>query len=163
MFKKIFTATLCFCLIAFGAVGCSQKQTEQQEKKTEVVTLYLPDEQAEYVEQTECEIIITEEDIAGALISALVEQGALPEGAAVKAFSKEENILKLDLNQVFADAVANSGTAGETMLMASVADTFLAYYGAESLTITAEGKPIETGHTIYDEPFTQIFAAAPIE
>lgn len=163
MFKKILTAMLCFCLIAFGAVGCSQQQTEQQSKKTESVTLYLPDTQAEYVEQTDCEITIIDEDVAGALISALVEQGALPEGTAVKAFSKEENILTLDLNQTFGDAVSNSGTAGETMLMASVADTFLAYYGAESLMITAEGQTIETGHTVYDMPFTQIFAAAPIE
>ncbi|MBS5150555.1 MAG: GerMN domain-containing protein [Butyricicoccus pullicaecorum] len=162
MLKKIFTAMLCFCLIAVGVVGCSQEQVEQ-EKKTEVVTLYLPDDQAEYVEPTECEIKIAKEDVAGALISALAEQGALPEGIAVKTFSKEENVLTLDLNQAFEDAVANSGTAGETMLMASVADTFLSYYGAQSLTITVEGQPIETGHAVYDEPFTQIFAAAPIE
>lgn len=162
MFKKIFAMMLCFCMIAFGAVGCSQEQKDEPEKKTETVTLYLPGEQAEYVEQTECEITIADEDVAGALIAALVEQGALPEGVAVKAFSKEEDALKLDLNQAFADAVSSSGSAGETMLMASVADTFLVYYGAASLTITAEGQPIETGHTIYDEPFTQIFAAAPI-
>lgn len=160
MFKKILVWMLCVCMIAFGAVGCSQKQG--QENRTETVTLYLPDEQAEYVEQTELEITIAGEDIAGALISALVKQGALPDGVAIKAFSKVEDILTLDLNQAFADAVSNSGTAGETMLMASVADTFLAYYGAASLTITAEGQTIETGHTIYDEPFTQIFAAAPV-
>lgn len=163
MLRKISVWMLCICILAFGAVGCTQKQNEQPEGKTEEVTLYLPDEQAEYVEQTECEITITGEDIAGSLIAALVKEGALPEGTAVKAFSKEEDALTLDLNQAFADAVSNSGTAGETMLMASVADTFLAYYGAASLTLTAEGQPIETGHAIYDEPFTQIFAAAPIE
>lgn len=161
MFKRIFTAMLCVCVMTFGVVGCSQQQKES-EQKTETATLYLPDEQAEYVEQTECEITIAGDDTAGALIAALVKQEALPEGIAVKAFSKEDDALTLDLNQAFADAIANSGTAGETMLMASVADTFLAYYGAASLTITAEGQTIETGHTIYDEPFTQIFAAAPI-
>ena len=163
MLKKLFAAMLCFSLIAVGAVGCSQEQAKQQEEKTEVVTLYLPDDQAEYVEQTECEITIVKEDVAGALISALTEQGALPEGVVVQAFSQKEKALTLDLNQAFEDAAANSGTAGETMLIAAVADTFLSHYGAESLTITVEGQPIETGHTVYDEPFTQIFAAAPIE
>ena len=149
MFKKILAAMLCVCILALGVAGCSEQQQKEQPEKTETVSLYLPDEQAEYV--------------AGALIAALVEQGALPEGTAVKKFSKEEDALMLDLNQTFADALMQSGTAGETMILASVVDTFLVYYGAASLTLTAEGQTLETGHSIYDEPFTQVFAAAPIE
>ena len=47
------------------------------------------------------------------------------------------------------------------MMIASVADTFLAYYGAASLLITVDSGTLETGHALYDEPFTQIFDAAP--
>ncbi len=163
MFKKILAAMLCVCILALGVAGCSEQQQKEQPEKTETVSLYLPDEQAEYVEETKMEVKVVDEDVAGALIAALVEQGALPEGTAVKKFSKEEDALMLDLNQTFADALMQSGTAGETMILASVVDTFLVYYGAASLTLTAEGQTLETGHSIYDEPFTQVFAAAPIE
>ncbi len=163
MFKKILAAMLCVCILVLGVTGCSGQQKKEQSEKTETVSLYLPDEQAEYVEETKMEVKITGEDVAGALIAALVEQGALPEGTAVKKFSKEENVLMLDLNQAFADALMESGTSGETMILASIVDTFLVYYGAASLTLTAEGQTLETGHAIYDEPFTQVFAAAPIQ
>lgn len=163
MFRKIIAAMLCVCFLALGAAGCAEQKQKEPPEKTETVSLYLPDEQAEYVEETKMEIKVKGDDIAGAMIAALVEQGALPEGTAVKQFSKEEDVLMLDLNQAFADGLMETGTAGETMMLASIVDTFLVYYGAASLTLTAEGQTLETGHAIYDEPFTQVFAAAPIQ
>ncbi len=163
MFRKIVAAMLCVCVLAFGIVGCSQQQQKEEPEKMETVSLYLPDEQAELVEETKMEIKVKGDDIAGAMIAALVEQGALPEGVAVKQFTQEEDTLTLDLNQAFADALMETGTAGETMMLAAVVDTFLVHYGAASLTLTAEGQTLETGHAIYDEPFTQVFAAAPVQ
>ena len=47
------------------------------------------------------------------------------------------------------------------MLLAALVDTFLDYYDAQSLTLTADGEAIETGHAVYDEPFTTLFAVEP--
>ena len=95
-------------------------------------------------------------------MAALVEQGVLPAEVAVNSLTKaDSNDLTLDVNAAFAEALSGSGTAGETMVIASVADTFLAYYGAASLLITVDGGTLETGHALYDEPFTRIFDAAP--
>ena len=121
------------------------------------VNLYLPDADAETLVMTPVEIEATPQSI----VDALIAQGALPEGIAVRAFAliqapNETEIRsgRLDLSQTFADALAASGTAGETMLMGSVVDTFLDYYGLHELSVTCKGATIETGHQIYDAPMT---------
>ena len=43
-----------------------------------------------------------------------------------------------------------SGTAGEYLTMGSVVNTFLTAFDAETMTLTVNGKPLETGHDIYD-------------
>lgn len=167
MFKRLLAAlcavALCTAMVGCGKTDTPNDQTTQEEQgETKTVTLYLPDEQAESVVPTETEISVSGEDEAADLMAALVEQGVLPAEAAVNSLTKDDNNnLTLDVNAVFAEALSGSGTAGETMIVASVADTFLAYYGAASLLITVDGGTLETGHALYDEPFTQIFDAAP--
>ena len=169
MFKRLLAA-LCAVALCAAMVGCGKTDTpndqttqqEEQQAETKTVTLYLPDDQAESVVPTETEIKVSGEDEAADLMAALVEQGVLPAEVAVNSLTKDDNNnLTLDVNAAFAEALSSSGTAGETMMIASVADTFLAYYGAASLLITVDGGTLETGHALYDEPFTQIFDAAP--
>lgn len=169
MFKRLLAA-LCAVALCTAMAGCDKTdipndqttQQEEQQGETKTVTLYLPDEQAESVVPTETEIAVGGEDEAADLMAALAEQGVVPAEAAVNSLTKDEsNNLTLDINAAFAEALSGSGTAGETMMIASVADTFLAYYGAASLLITVDGGTLETGHALYDEPFTQIFDAAP--
>lgn len=168
MFKRLLAA-LCALALCTAMVGCGKTDTpndqttqEEQQGETKTVTLYLPDEQAESVVPTETEISVSGEDEAADLMAALVEQGVLPAEVAVNSLTKDDNNnLTLDVNAAFAEALSGSGTAGETMIVASVADTFLAYYGAASLLITVDGGTLETGHALYDESFTQIFDAAP--
>ena len=169
MFKRLLAA-LCAVALCAAMVGCGKTDTpndqttqqEEQQGETKTVTLYLPDDQAESVVPTETEIKVSGEDEAADLMAALVEQGVLPAEVAVNSLTKDDNNnLTLDVNAAFAEALSGSGTAGETMVSASVADTFLAYYGAASLLITVDGGTLETGHALYDEPFTQIFDAAP--
>ena len=167
MFKRLLAAlcavALCTAMVGCGKTDTPNDQTTQEEQgETKTVTLYLPDEQAESVVPTETEISVSGEDEAADLMAALVEQGVLPAEAAVNSLTKDDNNnLTLDVNAAFAEALSGSGTAGETMIVASVADTFLAYYGAASLLITVDGGTLETGHALYDERFTQIFDAAP--
>ena len=40
------------------------------------------------------------------------------------------------------------------MLLGSVVNTFLAAFGADSILITADGKALQTGHNVYNEPLT---------
>ncbi len=163
MLKRLLAA-LCACALAVAIAGCSAPAAEQeteQAEQTKTVTLYLPDEQGEAVVPTQTEVSFGGQDEAAALLAALVGEGVLPAEVAVGSLTREEGNLTLDLNSAFAEALSASGSTGENMIMASVVDTYLAYYGAASLLITVDGGTLETGHAIYDEPFTQIFDAAP--
>lgn len=163
MLKRLLAA-LCACALAVAIAGCSAPAAEQETEQTEqtkTVTLYLPDEQGEAVVPTQTEVSFGGQDEAATLMAALVGEGVLPAEVAVRSLAQEEGNLTLDLNAAFAEALSTSGTTGENMIMASVVDTYLAYYGAASLRITVDGETLETGHAVYDEPFTQIFDAAP--
>ena len=162
MLKRLLAA-LCACALAVAIAGCSapaaEQETEQAEQaeQTKTVTLYLPDEQGEAVVPTQTEVSFGGQDEAAALLAALVGEGVLPAEVAVGSLTQEEGNLTLDLNSAFAEALSASGSTGENMIMASVVDTYL----AASLLITVDGGTLETGHAVYDEPFTQIFDAAP--
>ncbi len=132
------------------------------------VTLFLPDEQAEFfVEQTE-----TVDATPQGIIDALIAHGALPEGIEVNEFRLEDSgpeaqaddssghaaggrlHIVLDLSDEFLSAVASAGTAGETMAMGSLVNTMLTAYEAGTITVTCSGNTIETGHNVYDAPLT---------
>ncbi|MDO4260925.1 MAG: hypothetical protein Q4C82_02510 [Eubacteriales bacterium] len=71
-----------------------------------------------------------------------------------------DKVVMLDLNQAFADYVNKLGTSGEYIVMGSLTNTFLDYYQSELLLVTAEGKVLVTGHTVYEEylemyPYTE--------
>lgn len=91
---------------------------------------------------------------AGDLTRALAENGAVPADSTVLSFEADGVHGKANLNKAFADGIAASGTAGETMMLASLVNTLCAFYELSDLTVTAEGKPIETGHNVYDMPLT---------
>lgn len=60
----------------------------------------------------------------------------------------------LDMNDVYADAVRASGTAGEEMLVYSLVNTFASARNAKSVMLTVGGKPLQSGHNIYDYALT---------
>ena len=92
---------------------------------------------------------LTAENLTAALVSA----GAIPEGTTVRAFSYGGTQISLDLSGEFAAGVRQMGTAGESVILGSLVNTFLEAYGAESLNLTVDGAPLETGHNVYEEPF----------
>ena len=73
---------------------------------------------------------------------------------ATVSYTPCDSQILLDVFQAFGDAAASTGTAGETMLLGSLVNTMLTYYNAETLTLTVDGAVLETGHNVYDTPFT---------
>lgn len=129
--------------------------------------LYLPNDSADgFVVERE-----TVDASPEGLVDALIAHGVLPEGTAVLRFETQsdgvetregdmvsyeagEVSLTLDLSEEFLPAVTGTGTAGETMVLGSLVNTFLTAYHAETLTLTCGGETVETGHNVYDAPLT---------
>ncbi len=131
------------------------------------VTLYLPNGDATGFDTVE----ETVEASPQGIVDALIAHGTLPEGVTVDAFlltgdgveTQEGDIVSyepgelsidLDLSEEFLPAVAETGTAGESMVLGSLVNTMLTAYSAQTLTLTCGGEVVETGHAVYDEPLT---------
>lgn len=115
----------------------------------ESVVVYVPDEQGETLTPVGTD---AEDDSDQALVDALIAAGSLPEGAAVQSSSTADGVLTLDMNAVYGDAVRSSGTTGESLLIYSLVNTFVQARGVNSVLITVDGAPLESGHEIYDYP-----------
>ncbi len=111
--------------------------------------VYVPDEQGETLTPVGTDVA---DDSDQALVDALIAAGSLPEGAAVQSSSTADGVLTLDMNAVYGDAVRSSGTTGESLLIYSLVNTFVQARGVNSVLITVDGAPLESGHEIYDYP-----------
>ena len=130
------------------------------EAETQTVTLYVPNANADGFDTVTAAVPGDADRAAQAIVDALIDRGALPEGVKVNSLTMEDNGLHLDLNEVYRQAVSSAGATGETMLMGSVVNTFLMAYEAETVTLTCDGAVIETGHAIYAEPMGGQMAGA---
>ena len=54
----------------------------------------------------------------------------------------------------FAEGILNTGSTGETIVLGSLINTIWDYFKPASITLNVDGEPLETGHNIYDTPFT---------
>ena len=116
------------------------------------VTLYVGNDNADGLEQTDAYLdALTPENLVDALISA----GGIPKGTKVLSFDRSADGMQLTLNlsKAFATGVGRMGTAGESVMLGSLVNTFLDAYDAQILVLQIEGKPLETGHNVYEEPF----------
>ncbi len=77
-------------------------------------------------------------------------QARLPEGVKVQSSSLENGTLTLDMNAAFGEAIRASGTAGETLKIYALVNTFAQARGATAVLITVDGKVLESGHEVYD-------------
>lgn len=140
------------------------KDVEDNDKLDDVM-LYLPDAEAEYLVAKKEKACKTPEG----LVQALVERGALPKGTEVNYFVLKDNdqyitlddevasmsdnlFAELDLSDAFLEAIQQTGTASESMLMGAVVNTFCENLNLKCIIVSANGGVIETGHCIYDEP-----------
>ena len=90
------------------------------------------------------------DDSDQSLVDALIAAGSLPEGVKVQSSSLENGTLTLDMNAAFGEAIRASGTAGETLKIYALVNTFAQARGATAVLITVDGKVLESGHEIYD-------------
>ena len=157
MKKRIWTIVLAVVLVlAVGAgiymVTRSSKPEippEEPAGDKPSVVVYVPDEQAETLTATGAQAA---DDSDQALVDVLISMNALPAGVEVKSSSAADGVLTLDMNAAYGDAIRSSGTAGETMLIYALVDTFVQARGVEQVLLTVEGKTLESGHEIYDTP-----------
>lgn len=132
----------------------------------EQVTLFLPNETAEGQTTKTVQIEQTEKP-AVELVQALEIEGALPEGTEVldvrqtksggSVDQQDRMQLSVDLNKAFEEGIQKTGTTGEAMILASLVNTLWAYYEPAEIVLTVEGQPLETGHNIYEKPFTEMY------
>ena len=115
----------------------------------ESVIVYVPDEQSETLTPVGANAA---DDSDQALVDALVTAGSLPAGVEVLSSSIADGVLTLDMNAVYGNAVRSSGTTGENMLIYSLVNTFAQARGVDSVLITVDGAPLESGHDIYNYP-----------
>lgn len=131
-------------------------QTTTPATEYEKVSIYLPDENAQNLVSKEVQIEKNDEPMVE-LVQALVTEKALPAGTEVEKWSVSKDdapAVILDLNKAFADGILNSGSTGELMMLGSLINTVWEYFEPASITLTVDGEPLETGHNIYDTPFT---------
>ena len=152
--KKLLTLALALVL-SLGLFACAKQEIVYPER----VTLYLPDQSA--IDAGGYGFVTKEIDMhmpnldslkAMQLIGTLVYEGALPEGCDALSFWTYN--ATLDMNAAFADALSSTGTLGETLLMGCLVNTMLTYFALDSITVTAEGGVLQTGHETYDYPLT---------
>ncbi|RKJ78579.1 hypothetical protein D7X33_09665 [Butyricicoccus sp. 1XD8-22] len=160
--KKRFFAVFCILLMLSGCTASKPEAEAPPEEPAEPVTkqaaIFVPDDQAEYL-QGEYITVIADEPLPEQLIAALAEAKVIPEDVEIVdcQYKFVDGKVKLDLNGAFLDALEGSGSAGEAMILYSVVDTFLFNFPmAGSLILTAEGERIETEHGSYGEPFTEL-------
>ena len=107
----------------------------------------IPDEQGETLTPTGAD---AKDDSDQSLVDALIAAGSLPEGVKVQSSSLENGTLTLDMNAAFGEAIRASGTAGETLKIYALVNTFAQARGATAVLITVDGKVLESGHEVYD-------------
>lgn len=112
------------------------------------VSYYHGDESAEKLVSETAEI---PELSAQALMELLYEKEVLSSSVTVNSFSVDNNnVIQLDVSSNFSELVNSMGTAGETIIMGSLVNTFLDAFEADGLYIKVDGEDLATGHNIYD-------------
>ena len=112
---------------------------------TESVTIYVPDEQGETLTPTGAD---AKDDSDQSLVDALIAAGSLPEGVKVQSSSLENGTLTLDMNAAFGEAIRASGTAGETLKIYALVNTFAQAQPQCSSPWTARCSKADTRSTI---------------
>ena len=94
------------------------------------------------------------DSITPAGLSAVMQDTVLLSGSAINTWDDSDGSFRVDMNAAFEAQIRSMGTAGEYLYLGSLVNTILDAWGADSLLLTAEGQPLETGHEIYDYPLT---------
>ena len=156
--KKYALLFFCFLLLTGCGARAGETPPETTEPEKVMLTVYSPDDMAEGFVTSQAEVASITENV---LVEQLILAQVLTEGTKVNALAltksaepPDQTVLNVDFNTSFRDRILSMGTAGEYGILGSVVNTFLTAYHAQSMLITIEGKPLETGHAVYDYALT---------
>lgn len=150
--KKLILIIL-FALLLAGCVS-TPAQTEPATEVTPAtitLALYSPNENSDGLVRSEVQVDTIQEQV---VTEQLIAANVLAPEAAVNALTRNGSLLTIDFNLPFQTQVCSYGTAGESLLIQSVVNTFLEAYSAESALLTVNGSVLESGHVVYDTPLT---------
>lgn len=178
--KKLIFAGLLALAAAAGLAGCS-KDTKQAGEKTakeaaekntakkkpasgektgaektdskktivKECTIYAPDDNVETLINGKVKI---EDVTAQKLLKEMIKMGTLEEGTKINSFQIRKQTAYVDFNQAFEKNLRKMGSSGEVLTVQAVTKTICENLGTKAMKFTVEGKVLETGHNIYDEP-----------
>lgn len=129
-----------------------EPETEVEGTEEVAITIYYPDDMLEEVltEVVECDELA--EEIVWELLK---EKEILRSECMINTFKQEGTSLELDVNEAFGEQLRSYGTAGESMMLHCVVNTFLDAYQCEQIMITENGEILCSGHAEYTDYFTR--------
>ncbi|MBO5208084.1 MAG: GerMN domain-containing protein [Lachnospiraceae bacterium] len=129
--------------------------TDDREADTEQVELILYYSNGTF-DSLDSDLVEAEKLTAETLISALSRHNIVSLDTKVLSFEEEEivggKILHLDLSKAIDEYLRTMTREAESIIIASITDTFLENYKADSIYITVDGEPLTTPYAVYDEP-----------
>ena len=151
-------------LVSFAACSSPQDQTTTTPPTTSpstpsqtpiaaVAQLCVPNSNTDGFTTVDTMSFITPDGPGRDLIDQLVNEGALPAGVRMLSLNVDVDIT-VDMNAAYGEAVTNTGTSGEYLLVGTVVNTLLDFWGREFIFITIEGAPLKTSQAEYGEPLT---------
>ncbi|MCL1853488.1 MAG: GerMN domain-containing protein [Peptococcaceae bacterium] len=153
--KRIAAAIILAALILLSLTACNGDTAPDnpdnpgtRTTSTVPVVLYLPNNNADgFVTKTEMI-----DGTAESIVALLVTEQSLPAGSTLLSFTISGKNGAADMNTVYGQALSQTGTTGEYLLLGSLVNTLLKFYQLDAVTLTIEGQVLETGHNIYDSP-----------
>lgn len=105
------------------------------------------------------DIVEAEKMTAETIISALSRHNIVSLDTKVVSFEEEDiaggKILHLDLSKAIDDYLRTMTREAESIIIASITDTFLENYKADAIYITVDGEPLTTPYAVYEEALTK--------
>lgn len=175
--KKTLAVMFAICFsMSFAITGCKNIGTVQQEEATQAGSI--KEEGTTSINKTQkkehkqekiivytgngnadgflAEIEKVKEVTGKSVYEALKSQDIIPKNVEYQSFAVTEDngkrVLTLDLSKEMQEDLMQMGSTGETLTMQAIANTYLVAYHGDQIIITADGKNIETGHMIYEDP-----------
>lgn len=132
------------------------KEEEAQETQGETAVIYYGNGGSAVLER---ETVTVEAMTPEELINALARHNIMSLDTKVLAFEKREgngaSTLYLDLSKAAGEYLQTMSAAAESVIIASVIDTFLENYDADAICLTVEGEPLVAQEGAYTAPFTR--------
>ncbi len=137
------------------AIKTQKVETQEEDVVFEEVTIYYGHGASS---ELNTEVVALEQLTAENLIAALAKHNIVSLDTKVNAFEEQEvdgaKIIYLDLSKGFREYLKTMTQEGESIIIASVTDTFLEAYDADAIVLKTDGVALETNNASYEEPLS---------